>query len=122
MRFGMGNKSLIEIEPKLQHSKWGIISVAIGALNIIIIIGFAILLSLWLTVNQEILKNPASVDSMKIPEFAIYMISIFFFMQLTGSITGILGFFERGKSKLMVILGVVLNGIFLLITSYYLYL
>jgi hypothetical protein len=118
----MGNQSLIEIETELQHSKWGIISVAIGALNIIIIIGFAILLSLWLTLNQEILKNPASVDDIKLPGFVMYMVSIFLFTQLAGFITGTLGLFEKGRSKLFPILGIVLNGIFLLISSYYLYL
>jgi len=106
-----------EIESKRKHSKLGLVSVLIGVINIVILIYYIQLFILWLMTNQEILKNPSAISGMPVPESVMKMIGFFLIMQVVGLFTGIFGLIEKNKRKLLPIIGIILNGLFLLVTA-----
>ncbi len=106
-----------KIEVKQKHSKFGFVSVSIGAFNILLFIFFVCLIAFWLMKNVEAVKNPSSVNGMRIPDSFMHMVTFYFIMQLVGLTTGIFGLIEKDRRKLLPIIGIILNGLFLLVTS-----
>ncbi len=105
-----------ETGAKRKHSKIGVVSVLLGILNIFIVIYYIHLFAQWLMANPEFIKNPGTINGMRVPDPVMNKISFFLTMQLIGVFTGILGLIEKNKKRLFPIIGIVLNGLFLLVT------
>lgn len=105
------------IDTKRRHAKFGVVSVVIGIVNILIVIYYVRLLTLWLMNNAEIASNPASISGMPVPYSVMIKIIILLGMEIAGLLTGIFGLFEKDRRKLLPIIGIILNGLFFLFTG-----
>jgi len=103
-------------EPKLKHSKLGLASVLIGACNILILIYCIHLFIQWLLSNPELMKNPVEISGTPIADRVMDLIMLFLGLQLTGFFVGILGLLQKERKKLLPLIGIILNGLFLLLT------
>ena len=103
-------------EMKLKHSNLGLLSVIIGLINFFILIYFVHLLIQWVLSSPELLKNPGEISGTRVPNHVNNLINFFVVLQLAGFFSGFLGLFEKNKKKLLPIIGIISNGIFLLLT------
>jgi hypothetical protein len=105
------------IAGRRRHSKFGIASVVIAVFNAFIIIYFVWLLALWFMNHPEMVRDPARISGMRVSDSTAAMIFILVLMEVAGLFTGLLGLLEKGKRKLLPIIGLILNGLFFLLTA-----
>jgi hypothetical protein len=103
-------------EPKgeRKHSKLGIASFVVGIFNVLVFMFYTYLFTKWLMANEEIAMQPGGLDGMQVPANVMAMISFLVVLILIGFLVGVFGLFEKKKRKMFSIVGILLNGILLL--------
>ena len=101
-------------DKKKKQSIFGIASISLGAINIMLIASYVYWFAIWIIENEQIVKNPELIDGMKVPENIGSMLNFLIVMVIMGSFLGILGIIEK-KEKLIPIIGLSINGILFLI-------
>ncbi len=109
-------RNINKMNGRRKHAKFGIISLTICGFTFLLAIYLIYQFSLSLMANPELLKNPAAINGMPVPESVMYIISFLLIIQCAGFLSGIIGLMEKHKRKLLAIIGIFLNGIFLFFT------
>ena len=113
----MNNTETLLTRDGAEHSRFGLLSLAIGILNIFIIGYYVSLLLFWFMEYPDIANDPTKISGMPLPDSVAIKIIILLVSELAGMISGVVGLFERGKRKLFSIIGITLNSLFFLLTA-----
>ena len=104
-------------EAKITHSRFGIASICIGGINILLIAYVIYRIAIWVIGNQEIMQDPRMFEGMQLDNSVYQSLLIIFYIQIAAVLVGVIGLFERDRKKATAIAGVSLNGVLALLTS-----